>query len=45
MTRKNVWVAGLAMPVMIAAMLLFLGTTGLAANDQPVSRKCGGQNR
>ncbi len=23
------------MPVMIAAMLLFLGTTGLAANDQP----------
>ena len=35
MTRKNVWVAGLAMPVMIATMLLFLGTTGLASNDQP----------
>jgi plastocyanin len=34
MTRKNVWVAGLAMPVMIA-MLLLGGSSSARANDQP----------
>jgi amicyanin len=34
MTRKNVWVAGLAMPVMIA-MLLLAGSPSVKANDQP----------
>ena len=34
MKRKNVWVAGLAMPV-IMAMLLLLGSSSVAANDQP----------
>ena len=34
MKRKNVWVAGLAMPV-IMAMLLLLGSPSVAANDQP----------
>jgi plastocyanin len=35
MTRKNVWVAGLAMPLVIAMLLLFAGPTGVAATDQP----------
>ncbi len=35
MTRKNVWVAGLAMPVMIAMLLLFAGSPRVTANDQP----------
>ena len=34
MTRKNVWVVGLAMPVMIAVLLL-AGSPSVAANDQP----------
>jgi plastocyanin len=34
MKRKSVWVAGLAMPV-IMAMLLLLGSPSVAANDQP----------
>jgi plastocyanin len=34
MTRKSVWVAGLAMPVMIA-MLLLAGSPSVTANDQP----------
>ena len=34
MTRKNVWVAGLAAPVMIAMMLLSAGSPSVAANDQ-----------
>jgi plastocyanin len=34
MKRTNVWVAGLAMPV-IMAMLLLLGSPSVAANDQP----------
>jgi plastocyanin len=34
MTRKHVWVAGLAMPVMIA-MLLLAGSPRVTANDQP----------
>ena len=36
MTRKNVWVAGLAMSVMIAILLL-VGTPSLKANDQPAA--------
>jgi plastocyanin len=36
MTRRNVWVAGLAMPVIIA-MLLLAGSTSVTANDQPAA--------
>jgi plastocyanin len=34
MTTKNVWIAGLAAPVMIA-MLLLAGSPSVTANDQP----------
>jgi plastocyanin len=34
MTMKNVWIAGLAAPVMIA-MLLLAGSPSVTANDQP----------
>src|SRR6266446_6526993 len=34
MTRKNVWVAGLAMPVMIAVLLL-AGSPSITASEQP----------
>jgi len=34
MTRNKVWVAGFAAPVMIAMLLLFVGSEALAANDQ-----------
>jgi len=35
MTRKNVWMAGLAAPVMIAMLLLVAGSPSAKANDQP----------
>jgi plastocyanin len=35
MTRKNVWVAGLAAPGMIAVLLLLAGSPLVAANGQP----------
>ena len=35
MKKKNVWVAGLATPVMIAILLLLAGSAGVRANDQP----------
>jgi plastocyanin len=35
MTRNNVCVAGLALPVMIAMLLLFAGPPSVTANDQP----------
>ena len=35
MTKKNVWIAGLATPVMIALLLLFVGSPRVTANDQP----------
>ncbi len=35
MTKKNVWVAGLATPVMIAVLLLLAGLPSVTANDQP----------
>jgi plastocyanin len=35
MTRNNVWVAGLAVPVMIAMLLLLAGSPSVTANDQP----------
>jgi plastocyanin len=35
MTRKNVWVASLATPVIIAMLLLFAGLPRVTANDQP----------
>lgn len=35
MTRKNVWVAGLAMPVVIAMLLLVAGSPSVTASNQP----------
>ena len=35
MTKKNVRVAGLVTPVMIATLLLFAGSPSVTANDQP----------
>src|SRR6266852_5388985 len=35
MTRKDVWVASLVTPVMIAMLLLVAGSPRVAANDQP----------
>ena len=32
MTNKNMWIAGLAMPVMIAMLLLFAGSPSVTAN-------------
>ncbi len=37
MTKKNVWIAGLATPVMIAMLLLFAGSPSVRANDQPAA--------
>jgi plastocyanin len=37
MTRKNVWIAVLAMPIAITAMLLFAGSSSVTANDQPAA--------
>jgi plastocyanin len=41
MTRKNVWIAGLVMPLMIAALLSFAGAARVnavvEANDQPLA--------
>jgi plastocyanin len=35
MMRENGWVAGLAMPVMIAKLLLLAASPSVTANDQP----------
>jgi amicyanin len=35
MKRENVWIAGLATPVMIAMLLLFAGSSSVSAKDQP----------
>ena len=35
MTRKNIWIAGLAMPLMTVILLLFAGLPSATANDQP----------
>ena len=35
MTRKNVLIAGMAAPVMIAMLLLLAGSPSVKANDQP----------
>jgi len=35
MTRKNVWIAGVAVPVLIGMLLLFAVSPGVKANDQP----------
>jgi plastocyanin len=37
MTRKNVWFASLATPVVIATLLLFAGSSRVTANDQPAA--------
>ena len=35
MTKKNVRIAGALMPVLIAMLLLFAGSSSVKANDQP----------
>jgi plastocyanin len=35
MTRKNVWVAGVAVPVLLGMLLLFAVSPSVKANDQP----------
>jgi len=35
MTKRNMWVAGMAAPVVIAVVLLFAGSSRVTANDQP----------
>ena len=35
MTKKNVRIVGVVMPVMIATLLLFAGSSRVAASDQP----------
>jgi len=35
MTKTNVWITGLAMPLMIAMLLLLAGSPSISANDQP----------
>jgi plastocyanin len=35
MTKKNAWVAGLAAPVLIATLLLFVGSPSVTASNQP----------
>ena len=35
MTKKNVWIAVVIMPVMIALLLLFAGSSRVTATDQP----------
>jgi len=35
MTKKNVRIASVVMPVMIAMLLLFAGSSSVKANDQP----------
>jgi len=35
MTKQNVWIAGVVMPVSIAMLLLFAGSPSVKANDQP----------
>jgi plastocyanin len=35
MTKKNMWVAGVAAPVMIAMLLLFAASPSVKANGQP----------
>jgi plastocyanin len=37
MTKRNMWFAGLAMPVVTVLLLLFIGSLGVMANDQPSS--------
>jgi plastocyanin len=37
MNRKNAWIGGLAAPVMIAVVLLFVGSRSVTANDQPAA--------
>jgi plastocyanin len=34
MNKRNVWIAGLAVPVFMALLLLFVGVPKVAANDQ-----------
>jgi len=39
MTKKHMWVAGVAMPVLIGMLLLFAGSPSVKANDQPSAAK------
>jgi len=35
MTKRNVWIASAVMPVLIAMLLLLVGSPSVKANDQP----------
>ena len=35
MTKPNAWIAGVVMPVLIAMLLLFAGSSSVRASDQP----------
>jgi plastocyanin len=37
MTKQNAWIAGLAMPAVIAMLLLFAGSQSLTASNQPAA--------
>ncbi|SRR6266436_3344908 len=41
MTRKNIWIASLATPLMLAVLLLFVGSPSVTANDQPSAGNAG----
>ena len=45
MARKNVWVAGAAVPVVIGVLLLLAGSPSVTASDQSSRGKRGGQDR
>ena len=41
MTKKIVWLASVAMPVLIAMVLLFAASSSVKANEQPSAAKAG----
>jgi plastocyanin len=41
MTKRNIWIAGLAAPVMIAMLLLFVGSPTVTASNPPSSANVG----
>ena len=43
MTKKNARIAGLVMPVMIAMLLLFAGSSRVTASNQPSATKVAGK--
>jgi hypothetical protein len=45
MTKKNVRIASVVMPVMIAMLLLFAGSSRVRASDQPSTANVAIKNR